>query len=154
MFYLWAETLNMSIPKLEQEVIEEFEFFDSWLEKYEHIIELGKDLPLIPDHLKTGDNLIKGCQSNVWLHAEYEENKITFCADSDAIITKGIIALLIRILDKQSPNDILKAELKFIDSIGLTNHLSPTRANGLLGMVKQMKSFAMAFSLKNNTKNG
>ena len=120
----------MSIPKLEQDVIEEFEFFDSWLEKYEHIIELGKDLPLIPDHLKTGDNLIKGCQSNVWLHAEYEENKITFCADSDAIITKGIIALLIRVLDKQSPDEILKAELKFIDTIGLTNHLSPTRANG------------------------
>ena len=154
MFYLWAETLNMSIPKLEQEVIEEFEFFDSWLEKYEHIIELGKDLPLIPDHLKTGDNLIKGCQSNVWLHAEYEENKITFCADSDAIITKGIIALLIRVLDKQSADDVLKAELKFIDTIGLTNHLSPTRANGLLGMVKQMKSYAMAFSLKNNTKDG
>ena len=154
MFYLWAETLNMSIPKLEQEVIEEFEFFDSWLEKYEHIIELGKDLPLIPDHLKTGDNLIKGCQSNVWLHAEYEENKITFCADSDAIITKGIIALLIRVLDKQSRDDVLKAELKFIDTIGLTNHLSPTRANGLLGMVKQMKSYAMAFSLKNNTKDG
>ena len=144
----------MSIPKLEQDVIEEFEFFDSWLEKYEHIIELGKDLPLIPDHLKTVDNLIKGCQSNVWLHAEYEENKITFCADSDAIITKGIIALLIRVLDKQSPDEILKAELKFIDTIGLTNHLSPTRANGLVGMVKQMKSYAMAFSLKNNTKDG
>lgn len=144
----------MSIPKLEQDVIEEFEFFDSWLEKYEHIIELGKDLPLIPDHLKTGDNLIKGCQSNVWLHAECKENKITFCADSDAIITKGIIALLIRVLDRQSPDEILKAELKFIDTIGLTNHLSPTRANGLLGMVKQMKSYAMAFSLKNNTKNG
>ena len=144
----------MTIPKLEQDVIEEFEFFDSWLEKYEHIIELGKDLPLIPDNLKTVDNLIKGCQSNVWLHAKYEENKITFCADSDAIITKGIIALLIRVLDKQSPDDILKAELKFIDTIGLTNHLSPTRANGLLGMVKQMKSYAMAFNLKSNIKNG
>ena len=144
----------MSIPKLEQDVIEEFEFFDSWLEKYEHIIELGKDLPLIPDHLKTGDNLIKGCQSNVWLHAEYEEIKITFCADSDAVITKGIIALLIRVLDNQSPDEILKAELKFIDTIGLTNHLSPTRANGLVGMVKEMKSYAMAFSLKNNTKDG
>jgi len=144
----------MTIPKLEQDVIEEFEFFDSWLEKYEHIIELGKDLPLIPDNLKTVDNLIKGCQSNVWLHAKCEENKITFCADSDAIITKGIIALLIRVLDKQSPDDILKAELKFIDTIGLTNHLSPTRANGLLGMVKQMKSYAMAFNLKSNIKNG
>ena len=144
----------MTIPKLEQDVIEEFEFFDSWIEKYEHIIELGKDLPLIPDNLKTGDNLIKGCQSNVWLHAKCEENKITFCADSDAIITKGIIALLIRVLDKQSPDDILKAELKFIDTIGLTNHLSPTRANGLLGMVKQMKSYAMAFNLKSNIKNG
>ncbi len=144
----------MSIQKLEQDVIEEFDFFDSWLEKYEHIIELGKDLPLIPESLKTKDNLIKGCQSNVWLHAECTENKINFSADSDAIITKGIIALLIRVLDNQSPEDILKAELKFIDSIGLTNHLSPTRANGLLGMVKQMKSYAMAFNLKNTNHNG
>ena len=154
MFYLCGENLNMSIEKLELEIIEEFEMFDSWLEKYEHIIELGKDLPLIPESLKTTDNLIKGCQSNVWLHAECTENKINFCADSDAIITKGIIALLIRVLDNQSPEDILKAELKFIDSIGLTNHLSPTRANGLLGMVKQIKSYAMAFNLKNTNHNG
>ena len=138
----------MSIEKLELEIIEEFEMFDSWLEKYEYIIELGKELPLIPVEHKTEENLIKGCQSNVWLHAEFNENKISFFADSDAIITKGIIALLIRVLNYQSPESIMSSKLNFINEIGLTSHLSPTRENGLLGMVKQIKSFAMAFNLK------
>ena len=148
MFYLCGENLNMSIEKLELEIIEEFEMFDSWLEKYEYIIELGKELPLIPAEHKTEENLIKGCQSNVWLHAEFNENKISFFADSDAIITKGIIALLIRVLNYQSPESIMSSKLNFINEIGLTSHLSPTRANGLLGMVKQIKAFAMAFNLK------
>ena len=122
MFYLYGENLNMSIEKLELEIIEEFEMFDSWLEKYEYIIELGKELPLIPVEHKTEENLIKGCQSNVWLHAEFNEN--SFFADSDAIITKGIIALLIRVLNYQSPESIMSSKLNFINEIGLTSHIS------------------------------
>ena len=138
----------MSIIDLEAEIIEEFSMFDDWMEKYEYIIELGKDLPLIDEKFKTEDFLIKGCQSRVWLQANYNNNKIQLTADSDAIITKGIIALLIKVLDNQTPKDILQAKLEFIDVIGLKSHLSPTRANGLLGMVKQIKNYAMAFELK------
>ncbi len=138
----------MGIAEKEQDVIEEFEMFDDWMDKYEYIIELGKDLPIIAEEFKTEDHLIKGCQSRVWVHAEYNNGAIQFTADSDAIITKGIIALLIRVLSDESPEDILKAELKFIDAIGLKSHLSPTRANGLLGMVKQIKTYALSYMAK------
>ena len=144
----------MSIEDLEAEIIEEFSIFDDWMEKYEYIIELGKDLPLIDGEFKTKEFLIKGCQSSVWLHAAYKDNKIILSADSDAIITKGIIALLIKVLNNQSPSHILQAKLNFIDVIGLKSHLSPTRANGLLGMVKQIKNYALAFELKITTQNG
>ena len=140
----------MSIKELEQEIIDEFSIFENWMEKYEYIIELGKDLPIIEEKYKTDDYLIKGCQSRVWLQANYTNSSIYLTADSDAIITKGIIALLIKVLNKQTPEDILTSELRFIDEIGLKSHLSPTRANGLLGMVKQIKTFAMAFKLKEN----
>ena len=143
----------MSIVDLEAEIIEEFSIFDDWMEKYEYIIELGKDLPLIDEKFKTEDFLIKGCQSRVWLQAIYINNKIQLSADSDAIITKGIIALLIKVLNNQTPRNILQAKLNFIDVIGLKSHLSPTRANGLLGMVKQIKNYAMAFELKTNASN-
>ncbi len=133
----------MSLEELELEVIEEFEIFDDWMQKYEHIIELGKELPLIESKYKTEENLIKGCQSRVWVWGEIKENKLSLTADSDAIITKGIIALLIRVLNNQTPEEVVKAELKFIKEIGLQEHLSPTRANGLLGMVNQIKSLAL-----------
>jgi cysteine desulfuration protein SufE len=124
-------------------VIEEFELFDDWMQKYEHIIELGKDLPLIDEQYKVEDNLIKGCQSRVWVWGEVKDGKMNFSADSDAIITKGIIALLIRVLNHRTPAEVVQAELNFIKAIGLQEHLSPTRANGLLGMVKQIKSLAV-----------
>ena len=138
----------MSIESLEQEIITEFELFDNWMDKYEHIIDLGKDLSDLKQEHKLEENLINGCQSRVWLHAEYNNNTVTYYADSDAIITKGIIALLIRVLNNQNPQNILDAELAFIEKIGLTNHLSPTRANGLLEMVKQMKAYAYALQIK------
>jgi cysteine desulfuration protein SufE len=140
----------MDIQKLEKEIISEFEIFDNWMDKYEYIIELGKELPIIEDEYKTEENLIKGCQSRVWLHAEFKNNKVAYFADSDAIITKGIIALLIRVLNFQNTKDIVETKLEFINIIGLTNHLSPTRANGLLEMVKQMKNYAYALSIKDN----
>lgn len=139
----------MTIQEKEQEVIEEFTFFDEWLDKYEHIIELGKDLPLIDPKYKTEDYIIKGCQSQVWMNADFDGEKIQFTADSDAIITKGIIALLINVLSNQKPADILKSELNFIKEIGLQDHLSPTRANGLLGMVKQIKTYALIYAKHN-----
>ncbi len=138
----------MTIEEREQEIIEEFSMFDDWMDKYEHIIELGKELPLIDEKFKTPDYLIKGCQSQVWLNADYKDGKISFTADSDAIITKGVIALLIRALNNQSPKDILTAKLDFLKEIGLQDHLSPTRANGLLGMVKQLKTYALAYANK------
>ena len=138
----------MTIEEREQEIIEEFSMFDDWMDKYEHIIELGKDLPLIDEKYKTPDYLIKGCQSQVWLNADYKDGKISFTADSDAIITKGVIALLIRALNNQSPKDILTAKLDFLKEIGLQDHLSPTRANGLLGMIKQLKTYALAYTNK------
>jgi cysteine desulfuration protein SufE len=133
----------MSISEIENEIIEEFSMFDDWMEKYEHIIELGKELPIIEEDQKTNENIIKGCQSRVWLHAEKENGIISYSADSDAIITKGIIALLIRVLNHQNPKEIVEAKLEFIDKIGLKEHLSPTRSNGLVSMVKQMKVYAL-----------
>jgi len=138
----------MSIKEIQEEIIDEFSMFEDWMERYEYIIELGKDLPLIDDSYKTDDNLIKGCQSKVWLHADIAAEKISFTADSDAILTKGIVALLVRVLSDQSPMDIMSADLFFIDKIGLTEHLSPTRANGLLAMVKQLKLYALAYQSK------
>lgn len=137
----------MSIKEIESEIIEEFELFgDDWEGKYEHLIELGKSLPKINEELKTDNRLIKGCQSKVWLHSEKQAEEIVYTADSDAIITKGMVALMIRVLSHQKPKDILNADLDFINKIGLTEHLSPTRANGLVSMIKQMKLDAMALS--------
>ena len=137
----------MTIKEIEQEIIEEFEIFgEDWEGKYEHLIDLGKSLPKIKEDLKTDDRLIKGCQSKVWLHTEKQGDELVYTADSDAIITKGMVALIIRVLSHQKPENILKANLNFINKIGLTEHLSPTRANGLLSMIKQMKLDAMALS--------
>ena len=136
----------MSINTIQDEIIDEFAFFDDWMEKYEYIIDLGKNLPLIDEKYKDENHLIKGCQSQVWLHAEDEAGKVKFTADSDAIITKGIIALLVRVLSGQSAKDIAKADLYFIDKIGLKEHLSPTRSNGLVSMVKQMKMYGIALN--------
>jgi cysteine desulfuration protein SufE len=129
----------MNLTEKQEEIIQEFEVFDDWMEKYEYIIDLGKDLPKIDEGHKTEDRLIEGCQSRVWLDSHFDNGKMHFTADSDAIITKGIIGLLIRVLDQESPESIAKADLFFIGRIGLQEHLSPTRANGLLGMVKRLK---------------
>ena len=134
-----------NIQSIQEEIVAEFSFFEDWMQRYEYMIELGKSLPLIAPEFKTDDNIIKGCQSKVWVHAEIEADKLVFTADSDAIITKGIIALLIRVFSHQAPADILAAETDFIDQIGLKEHLSPTRANGLLSMIKQMKLYAIAY---------
>jgi cysteine desulfuration protein SufE len=133
----------MSIQEKQQEIIDEFTIYDDWMDKYEYIIELGKSVPTLAPELKTKDRLIEGCQSNVWLATEIKEGKMHFSADSDAIITKGIIGLLIQVYNNESPADILQAELFFINQIGLAEHLSPTRANGLLSMVKRMKTEAL-----------
>lgn len=133
----------MSIQEKEQEIIDEFAIYEDWMDKYEYIIELGKDLPLIEEKYKTEDRLIKGCQSQVWLHAETKDGKMKFTADSDAIITKGIIALLIRVVNNESPSDVATSQFSFIKEIGLQEHLSPTRSNGLVSMVKEMKLNAL-----------
>ncbi len=133
-----------SITQLQQDTIEEFEMFDDWMGRYEYLIDLGKTLPLIDEKYKVEENLIKGCQSQVWLHAELKDDAIIFTADSDAILTKGLIALMVRVLSGQSPANIASANMDFINEIGLKEHLSPTRANGLLSMVKQMKYYAIA----------
>ena len=138
----------MSITKIQNDIIEEFSIFDDWMEKYEYMIELGKSLPVIDQIHKTEQNIIKGCQSKVWLHAEFDNKIIKFTADSDAIITKGIIAILIRVFSDQSPTEILNSNSNFIDEIGLKEHLSPTRANGLVSMIKQIKIYALAFQTK------
>lgn len=138
----------MTIEAIQEELIDEFAMFDDWMQRYEYMIELGKTLPLIEEKFKTDNKLIKGCQSKVWLHSELKEGKIQFTADSDAIITKGIVAILVRTFTDQTPDAILDAKLDFIDEIGLKEHLSPTRANGLVSMVKQMKLDAMAYSAK------
>lgn len=139
----------MQINQIQDEIIDEFSFFEDWMEKYEYIIDLGKNLPLIDPAKKNEEHIIKGCQSQVWLDAQDSDGVIRFTADSDAVITKGIIALLIRVLSEQKPADIAEADLYFIDRIGLKEHLSPTRSNGLVSMVKQMKLYALAFDHKN-----
>lgn len=133
------------INEIQDEIIDEFSMFDDWMQRYEYMIELGKSLELIDEKYKTDDYTIKGCQSKVWVFAELKDQLIQFTADSDAIITKGIIALLLRVFSGQRPQDILDAELYFIDQIGLKEHLSPTRANGLLSMIKQIKLYAVAY---------
>ena len=138
----------MSIKEIQDEIVDEFSMFDDWMERYEYIIELGKKLPLIQEEFKTENNLIKGCQSKVWLQGEQKEDKIIFTADSDAILTKGIIAILIRSFSNQKAADILEADMSFIDDIGLKEHLSPTRANGLVSMIKNIKMYALAFNSK------
>ena len=135
----------MSIKIIQEEIVDEFSMFEDWMERYEYIIELGKSLPLIDPKHKTDNNIIKGCQSKVWLHAEFEQDKVIFTADSDAIITKGIVAILIRVFTQQTPQSILEANTNFIDKIGLKEHLSPTRANGLVSMIKQIKMYAIAY---------
>lgn len=142
--------LEKTIEEQEAQIIEEFSLFEDWMDKYEHIISLGKELPLIEESLKSEDLLIKGCQSRVWLHAKLEDGKVIFTADSDAIITKGIISLLVRVLSEQTPSNIINTELTFIEHIGLKEHLSPTRSNGLVSMVKQMKLYALAFRTQQN----
>jgi cysteine desulfuration protein SufE len=139
-----------NIKENQQEIIEEFEMFDDWMQRYEHLIEMGKSLPLIKEEYKTEENLIKGCQSKVWVHAELSDDKLVFTADSDAIITKGIIAVLVRAFSNQHPKDILDADTAFIDEIGLKEHLSPTRANGLVSMIKQLKMYAVAYQTQIN----
>jgi cysteine desulfuration protein SufE len=140
--------LEKKITQKEREIIEEFSLFEDWMDKYAHIIELGKTLPKISDEFKQDNYLIKGCQSQVWLHAEYQDGKVWYSADSDAVITKGIVNLLIRVLSGSTPDEIIDTPLNYINQIGLKEHLSPTRANGLLSMIKQMKLYAMAFKAK------
>jgi cysteine desulfuration protein SufE len=132
-----------TIEEKQQEIVSEFSLFDDWMEKYEYIIDLGKDLPLIDENLKTEDRLIEGCQSRVWLNSEIVDGKMKYTADSDAIITKGIIGLLIRVMNSENPKTVVETDLHFIKDIGLQEHLSPTRANGLAGMVKRMKLEAL-----------
>jgi len=134
----------MTIKEIQEEIIDEFSMFDDWMDRYEYIIELGKSLPIIDEQFKLDENLIKGCQSKVWLYSELENDTIKFSADSDAILTKGIAALLLRVYSGQKPGDILTAETSFIDEVGLKEHLSPTRANGLVSMIKQIKMYAIA----------
>ncbi|HBC04661.1 MAG: Fe-S metabolism protein SufE [Aequorivita sp.] len=140
----------MTIEAIQEELIDEFSMFDDWMQRYEYMIELGRSLPLIDENLKTDDKLIKGCQSKVWLNSEMKNGKIIFTADSDAIITKGIIAVLVRVFSNQKPQAILDANTDFIDEIGLKEHLSPTRANGLVSMIKQMKMYALAYQTQLN----
>lgn len=139
----------MTLKEAEDKIINEFSLFDDWMDKYNYIIELGKNLPVIDEQYKTNQYLISGCQSQVWLFAEYKEGKVYFTADSDAIITKGIVNLLIRVLSERSPQEIIDAQLEYLDAIGIREHLSPTRSNGLVSMIKQMKMYAYAFQLKN-----
>ena len=134
-----------TIQEIQKEIIEDFAMFDDWIQKYEYLIDLGKELSPIDEKYKTEDNLIRGCQSRVWLHAEHTDGKIIYTADSDAIMTKGIVAILINVLSGQSPSEIANAKLDFINEIGLKEQLSPTRANGLVSMIKQMKLYAIAF---------
>ncbi len=134
----------MTIQETQEEVVEEFALFGDWMEKYEHIIQMAKELPLIEEKYKTEDNIIKGCQSQVWLHAAMKNNNIEFTADSDAIITKGLVSMVVRVLSDHTPKEILEAELFFVEAIGLNQHLSVTRSNGLVSMIKQMKMYALA----------
>lgn len=139
----------MNIKDIQNEIVDEFSMFDDWMDRYEYIIELGRGLPIIEEQYKTDDNIIKGCQSKVWVHAEEKDGKIVFTADSDAILTKGIIAILIRAFSNQTPAAILEANTDFVDEIGLKEHLSATRANGLVSMIKKIKMYALAFEARN-----
>jgi len=136
----------MSIKDIQNEIIDEFSLFEDWMQKYEYIIELGKSIKPIKEENKIDSNLIKGCQSKLWLHAEFSKGKMVYTADSEAIITKGIAAILLRVFSNQTPNDIINSNVDYIDKIGLKEHLSPTRANGLMSLVKQLKYYALAFS--------
>lgn len=142
--------IKMTITEIQNEIIEEFSMFDDWQERYQYMIDLGKTLPLISPEYKTDDNIITGCQSKVWVHANMNNDKVEFTADSDAIITKGIIAILIRVFSNQHPKDIIEGNTEFIDTIGLKEHLSPTRANGLVSMIKQIKMYALAYQTQLN----
>jgi cysteine desulfuration protein SufE len=138
----------MTISEIQDNIIEEFSLFDDWMDKYNLLIDIGKELPVIDPKYKVKDFLIEGCQSKVWLYPEFDGKLITFTADSDAIITRGIVALLIKVLSNRSPQEIISTDLYFIDKIGLRQNLSPTRSNGLLSMVRQMKLYAMAYNAK------
>jgi cysteine desulfuration protein SufE len=140
--------MGQTINEIQDALIEEFGLFEDWTDKYEYLIDLGKKLPTLSDGFKTEDNVIKGCQSKVWLHASLQDGKVVFEADSEAVIVKGLISMLIRVLSNQTPEDIFKTDLYFIDEIGMSQHLAQTRSNGLLAMVKQMKNYALAFSAK------
>lgn len=139
----------MTIEQLQDEIIDEFSIFDDWMDKYQLLIDMGNALPALDEAYKIDQNLIEGCQSRVWLHADYKDGIITYEAESDAIIVKGIVSLLVRVLSGHTPDEILNADLHFIDEIGLTEHLSPTRSNGLVAMVKQMRLYALAFKTRN-----
>jgi cysteine desulfuration protein SufE len=140
--------ITMTIQEQQDEIIADFEYLSEWMDKYEYIIQLGKELPLIEERFKTDENLIRGCQSRVWLHVDLIDGKLFFTADSDAVITKGLISLVIKVLSGHTPGEIAAAEITFIDAIGLSSHLSPTRSNGLLSMVKQIKLYALAYQAK------
>ncbi len=144
------QRMNMTIKEIQDSIVEDFSMFDDWMDRYAMLIEIGKECPIIDDQYRNDQYLINGCQSRVWLHAELKDGKVYYTADSDAVITKGIINLLIKVFSGQTPKDILSADLSFLDEIGLKEHLSPTRSNGLLSMLKQMLLYAEAFSL--NTK--
>jgi cysteine desulfuration protein SufE len=141
---------NKTIAQIEEEIVEEFSLFDTWDEKYEYIIDLGKRLPPLDEQHKVGENIVKGCQSTVYLTADYRDGKVFFHADSDAIIVKGLVSMLVRVLSGHAPDEIISAPLSFINQIGMTSHLAQTRSNGLLAMVKQMKNYALAYKLKSN----
>ena len=139
-----------TIANIQKEIVDEFALVEDWMQRYEYMIELGKSLPIIDEKHRTDSNIIKGCQSKVWVYAELKKDKLIYTADSDAIITKGIIALLLRVFSEQHPSDILAADTAFIDEIGLKEHLSPTRANGLVSMIKQLKMYAIAYQTQIN----
>ena len=138
----------MIISEIENQIVAEFSMFEDWMDKYNYLIELGRSLPLIDEKYKTDQYIISGCQSKVWLHAAFQNGQVIFTADSDAIITKGIINLLIRVLSHHTPDEIISSNMDFVDQIGLKEHLSPTRSNGLTSMIKQMKLYALAFKTK------
>lgn len=142
----------MTIKETIDQIINEFSYFEDWMDKYNYLIEMGKSLPKIEEKYKVDSNLITGCQSRVWLHADYEDGRIFFTADSDAVITKGIVNLLIRVFSGHTPVEIIEAHTDFLDSIGLKEHLSPTRSNGLLSMIKQIKLYALAFKTQQERK--
>jgi cysteine desulfuration protein SufE len=153
MFDLLNKIKVKSISDIQEEIVTEFELYDDWMDKYNYLIELSRDLPIIDEKLKVKENLINGCQSKVWLNADYKDGIIQFTADSDAIITKGIISLLVRVLSNRTPKEIMDADLFFIDRIGLRQNLSPTRSNGLLSMIKQIKLYALAYHTKYESPN-